>query len=186
MINLTESGYTDGAPQWVLGGNAILFASERYGMRNHASWGTLEDVMIVFLNRKAYDDFKMTKEERELQKQIAGLSEEKKDDKKGKDEKKEKVEDIVVELDGIDERIIRLTPTSSNLGSAALSKDGTVLYYQASYESGMNLWKYDLEKGTPAKIGTARGRMKWDGKQGTLYVLGSRFSKMKDGAKNTI
>ena len=188
MINLTESGYTDSAPQWVLGGNAILFTSERYGMRNHASWGTLEDVMIVFLNRKAYDDFRMTKEEKELEKQIAGLSEDKdeKSDKKGdkKDEKKEKVEDIVVELDGIDERIMRLTPTSSNLGSAALSKDGKTLYYQASYESGMNLWKYDLEKGVPTKIGSARGRMKWDEKQGTLYVLGGRFSKMKEGGKS--
>ena len=192
MINLTESGYTDSAPQWVLGGNAILFASERYGMRNHASWGTLEDVMIVFLNRKAYDDFRMTKEEKELEKQIEGLSEDKdeKSDKKGdkkdekKDEKKEKVEDIVVELDGIDERIMRLTPTSSNLGSAALSKDGKTLYYQASYESGMNLWKYDLEKGVPTKIGAARGRMKWDEKQGTLYVLGGRFSKMKEGGKS--
>ena len=188
MINLTESGYTDSAPQWVLGGNAILFASERYGMRNHASWGTLEDVMIVFLNRKAYDDFRMTKEEKELEKQVAGLSEDKdeKSDKKGdkKDEKKEKVEDIVVELDGIDERIMRLTPTSSNLGSAALSKDGKTLYYQASYESGMNLWKYDLEKGVPTKVGSARGRMKWDEKQGTLYVLGGRFSKMKEGGKS--
>ena len=192
MINLTESGYTDSAPQWVLGGNAILFASERYGMRNHASWGTLEDVMIVFLNRKAYDDFRMTKEEKELEKQIAGLSEDKeeKSEKKGdkkdekRDEKKEKIEDIVVELDGIDERIMRLTPTSSNLGSAALSKDGKTLYYQASYESGMNLWKYDLEKGTPTKIGAARGRMKWDEKQGTLYVLGGRFSKMKEGGKS--
>ncbi len=192
MINLTDSGYTDSAPQWVLGGNAILFTSERYGMRNHASWGTLEDVMIVFLNRKSFDDFRMTKEERELEKQIAGLSD-KKDEKKsedekkakGKDEKKEdKVKDIVVELDGIDERIIRLTPTSSYLGSAALSKDGTVLYYQASYESSMNLWKYDLEKKTPTKIGAARGRMKWDAKQSTLYVLGGRFSKMKDGAKS--
>ena len=185
MINLTDSGYTDSAPQWVLGGNAILFASERYGMRNHASWGTLEDVMIVFLNRKAYDEFRMTKEERELEKEIAALAEDKKDDKKDKDAKKEdKVEDIVVELDGIDERIIRLTPVSSNLGSAALSKDGTTLYYQASYESGMNLWKYDLEKGTPTKIGSASGRMKWDEKQGTLYVLGSRFSKMKEGGKS--
>ena len=182
MINLTESGYTDSAPQWVLGGNAILFASERYGMRNHASWGTLEDVMIVFLNRKAYDDFRMTKEEKELEKQIAGLSEDKSEKSDKKDEKK--VEDIVVELDGIDERIIRLTPTSSNLGSAALSKNGTTLYYQAAYESGMNLWKYDLEKGTPTKIGAARGRMKWDEKQGTLYVLGGRFSKMKDGGKS--
>ena len=192
MINLTESGYTDSAPQWVLGGNAILFASERYGMRNHASWGTLEDVMIVFLNRKAYDDFRMTKEEKELEKQIEGLSEDKdeKSEKKGdkkdekKDEKKEKIEDIVVELDGIDERIMRLTPTSSNLGSAALSKDGKTLYYQASYESGMNLWKYDLEKGVPTKVGSARGRMKWDEKQGTLYVLGGRFSKMKEGGKS--
>lgn len=188
VINLTESGYTDSAPQWVLGGNAILFASERYGMRNHASWGTLEDVMIVFLNRKAYDDFRMTKEEKELEKNISGLSEDK-DDKSDnkedkKDEKKDKVEEIVVELDGIDERIIRLTPASSNLGSAALSKDGTVLYYQAAYESGMNLWKYDLEKGTPTKIGAARGRMKWDEKQGTLYVLGSRFSKIKEGGKS--
>ena len=177
VINLTESGYTDSAPQWVLGGNAILFVSERYGMRNHASWGTLEDVMIIFLNRKAYDEFRMTKEEMELEKQIAGLSE-------NKDEKEDKPEDIAVEFDGIDERIIRLTPASSNLGSAALSKDGKTLYYQASYESGMNLWKYDIEKGTPTKIGSARGRMKWDEKQGTLYVLGSRFSKMKEGGKS--
>ena len=182
IINLTDSGYTDSDPQWVLGGNAILFSTERYGMRNHASWGTLEDVMIVFLNRKAYDDFKMTKEERELEKQIAGLHEDKKDDKK--EEKKEKIEDIIVELDDIEDRIIRLTPSSSDLGSAALSKDGGVLYYQAAYESGMNLWKYDLEKGTPTKIGAARGRMKWDAKYGTLYVLGGRFSKMKDGGKS--
>ena len=186
IINLTDSGYTDSDPQWVLGGNAILFSTERYGMRNHASWGTLEDVMIVFLNRKAYDDFKMTKEERELEKQIAGLHEDKKDDKNNdkKEEKKEKIEDIIVELDDIEDRIIRLTPSSSDLGSAALSKDGGVLYYQAAYESGMNLWKYDLEKGTPTKIGAARGRMKWDDKYGTLYVLGGRFSKMKDGGKS--
>ena len=182
MINLTESGYTDSAPQWVLGGNAILFSSERYGMRNHASWGTLEDVMIVFLNRKAYDDFRMTAEEKELEKQIAGLSKGKEEKSDDKDD--DKVEDIIVELDGIHDRILRLTPTSSNLGSAALSKDGKTLYYQASYESGMNLWKYDLEKGTPAKIGAVTGRMKWDEKQGTLYVLGSRFSKMSEGGKN--
>ena len=182
MINLTESGYTDSAPQWVLGGNAILFSSERYGMRNHASWGTLEDVMIVFMNRKAYDDFRMTAEEKELEKQIAGLS--KDEEKKSDDKDDDKVEDIIVELDGVHDRILRLTPTSSNLGSAALSKDGKTLYYQASYESGMNLWKYDLEKGTPAKIGAATGRMKWDEKQGTLYVLGSRFSKMSEGGKN--
>ena len=111
IINLTESGYTDSSPEWVLGGNAILFTSERYGMRNHASWGTMEDVMIVFLNRKAYEDFKMTKEEKELYKEIEKLSkpeDEKSDKSEGKkshkkgETKKDKVEDIVVELNGIE------------------------------------------------------------------------------------
>lgn len=178
IINLTDSGYTDSSPQWVLNGNAILFISERYGMRNHASWGTLKDVMIVFLNRKAYDDFRMTKEEKEFEKQMSGASD---GDKKKKDDK---VEEIIVELDGIDERIMRLTPVSSDLGHATLSKDGTVLYYQASYEGGMNLWKFEIEKGIPSKIGSARGRMVWDAKYNNLYVLGSRFSKMKSGGKS--
>ena len=178
IINLTDSGYTDSSPQWVLNGNAILFISERYGMRNHASWGTLKDVMIVFLNRKAYDDFRMTKEEKEFEKQMSGASD---GDKKKKDDK---VEEIIVELDGIDERIMRLTPVSSDLGHATLSKDGTVLYYQASYEGGMNLWKYEIENGIPSKIGSARGRMVWDAKYNNLYVLGSRFSKMKSGGKS--
>ena len=180
MVNLTYSGYTDHSPQWVLDGNAILFTSERYGMRNHASWGTMEDVMIIFLNRKAYEDFGKKKEDRELEKAIAKLSEDSKDKK---DNKKDEIKEIVVELENIDERIIRLTPSSSSLGSAALSKDGRTLYYQASYEAGMNLWKLDLESGNPSKIGSASGHMKWDEKFTHLYVLGRKFSKMKDGAK---
>lgn len=189
MINLTYSGYTDSSPQWVLGGNAILFISERYGMRNHASWGTLNDVMIVFLNRKAHEDFMMTKEERELQKDVEKLasdSGQKSDDNGKKEEKKseDKVKDILVELDNIEDRILRLTPSSADLGSAALSKDGRTLYYQARYESGMNLWKLDIEKGNAVKIGAAGGRMLWDKKFSHLYILGSRFSKMKDGAKS--
>ena len=182
MINLTYSGYTDSYPQWVLDGNAILFISERYGMRNHASWGTMDDVMIVFLNRKAYDDFKKTKEEREFDKQVAKLSE-KSDEKKTDDKKKKEVKDIVVELENIEERLIRLTPSSAAIGDAVLSKDGRALYYQATYEAGMSLWKLDLDSGVPSKIGSANGRMIWDEKFSNLYVLGRSFSKMKDGAK---
>ena len=181
IINLTESGYTDSAPQWVLGGNAILFASERYGMRNHASWGTLEDAMIVFLNRKAYEDFRMSEEEKELLKEIDKLESDGKEQDK---EKSKKVEDIVVELDNIEDRIVRLTPSSCDLGSIALSKDGKYLYYQATYEGGKNLWKYDIKKQNPSKIGSANGRMVWDGKQETLYVLGGSFSKMKKDGRS--
>ena len=67
IINITNSGYTSGSPRWVLDGNAILFITERYGMRNHASWGSLNDVMLVFLNQDAYDKFRLSKEDYELQ-----------------------------------------------------------------------------------------------------------------------
>ena len=60
IINITNSGYTSGSPRWVLDGNAILFITERYGMRNHASWGSLNDVMLVFLNQDAYDKFRLS------------------------------------------------------------------------------------------------------------------------------
>ena len=44
-------------------GNAILFITERYGMRAHASWGSLNDVMLVYMNQDAYDKFRLSKED---------------------------------------------------------------------------------------------------------------------------
>ena len=90
IINLTNSGYTSGSPRWVMGGNAILFITERYGMRNHASWGSLNDVMIAFLNQDAYDKFRLSKEDYELQKELEKEQEKaaQKDDKASKKDKK--------------------------------------------------------------------------------------------------
>ncbi len=181
IINLTNSGYTDSSPRWVLDGNAILFSSERFGMRSHASWGSLEDVMIIFLNRESYDKFKMGKEERELAKEVEKLNGNGTAKNDGKESKKA---DIVVELRNIEDRIIRLTPTSSNLGYATIDKEGNKLYYECSYESGMNLWELDLKRGVPVKIGPASGNLVWDKNMSTLFVLGSKFMKMKPGGKN--
>lgn len=181
VINLTNSGYTDSSPRWVLDGNAILFSSERFGMRSHASWGSLEDVMIIFLNRESYDKFKMGKEDRELAKEVEKLNG---NDTAKNDGKESKKADIVVELRNIEDRIIRLTPTSSNLGYATIDKEGNKLYYECSYESGMNLWELDLKRGVPVKIGPASGNLVWDKNMSTLFVLGSKFMKMKPGGKN--
>ena len=131
--------------------------------------------------RKSYDKFKMGKEERELAKEIEKLGENSAAKSDGKESKKA---DIVVELRNIEDRIIRLTPTSSNLGYATIDKEGNKLYYECSYESGMNLWELDLKRGTPVKIGPASGNLVWDKNMSTLFVLGSKFMKMKPGSKN--
>lgn len=62
MVNLTESGYTDGNAKWVLGGKAMIWTSDRAGYRSHGSWGSEDDTYIMFFDAEAYDRFLMSKE----------------------------------------------------------------------------------------------------------------------------
>lgn len=137
-------------------------------MRAHASWGSQQDVMLVFLNQDAYDRYRLSKEDFELLKEFEKEQKKakEKDDEKTKDAKKSKAEkadkgnadkdkidkdkadqkELVVELNGIEDRIVRLTPNSSDLGSAILSKDGEDLYYFSAFEDGYDLWKMNLRE----------------------------------------
>ena len=199
VVNLTNSGYTSGSPRWVLDGNAILFITERYGMRAHASWGSLNDVMLVFMNQDAYDKFRLSKEDYELQKELEkeqkSTAEAKKNDKKKGDnkdkpeeKKEEKTKDIAVELDNIEDRIVRLTPNSSDLGSAIITKNGETLYYLSAFEGGYDLWKMNLRKKDTKLLhkmdaGWANMEMDKDGKN--LFLLGgSSMQKMSTDSES--
>lgn len=175
ILNLTQSGYTDGQPQWVLDGNAVLFVSERYGMRNHASWGSQNDVMLVFMNQEAYDRFKMSREDYELA--YGG--------KKEDLGKEGKVAEIRVQPKGIEDRIVRLTPNSSDLGGAVLDKKGEKLYYLAAFEGGYGLWESDLRKRDTKlvqKLNSRRAFLEWDAKGDELFLLGEKsLMKWKPG-----
>lgn len=204
IINLTNSGYMSGNPRFVMDGNAILFETERYGMRSHASWGSLNDYMLVFLNGKAYDEYRMSKEDLELQKEMeaekkkaeeADKDKKKdskadkadKDDKKkdSKDKDKDAVKDIVVEVDGLEDRIVRLTPNSSDLGDAIITKDGATLFYISTFEGEENLWKLDVKKRVPelAQKGFGYAAFDMDAK-GNLFAYGASLRKVdsKSGA----
>ena len=75
------------------------------------------------MNQDAYDKFRLSKEDYELQKELEKEQKEvtgdKTGDKKKEDKadgkKDEKPKDIVVELKGIQDRILRLTPNSSEM-----------------------------------------------------------------------
>ena len=183
IFDLTQSGYTHRNPRWVMNGNAILFSSERYGMRNHASWGSLEDVMIAFVNREAFDKYKMSKEEFELftdtEKEAKKAEEEKNKDKKKADETPK---DIVMEFENMDQRIVRLTPNSSRLGSFIIDKEGTKLYYLSAVEGDYDLWVHDLRERSTKLLSKLKGgnaALSMDKEQKTLFILGrGRMQKM--------
>lgn len=177
LTNLTNSGYFDMEPQFVMDGNAIAFVSERYGMRNHASWGSLNDVMLVFLNRQAMDDYTLNKEDYELLKEARKAAE-----KDNKDKDNDKNKDIVVELDGITDRVVRVTPVSTDLSDYMFSGDGETLYYLVDGDD-YHLWKYNKREEEHKMLSTLTSGGSFattpDGKHS--FLLGSTMRKFKDG-----
>lgn len=199
ITDLTGSGYMNGHPEFVLDGNAVMFQSDRYGMRSHASWGSQQDVFLCFMNRDAYDRFRLSKEDYELLKEQEksakgkdSLKSDAKKDKKDKDDdesankdkdsdsKKDSVKQVVFEPRGIEDRIVRVTPNSSDLGYSILSTDGESLFYTASFEDDYDLWKMDLRKKETKLIskGAGGGQFAHDAKNKTIFLLGSDFKKL--------
>ena len=190
---ITQSAYMSESPRWVMDGKAILFQSERYGMRSHASWGSQDDVFLAFLTQDAYDRYRLSAEDYALLKELEKKNEkkdEKKDDKKNKkkDDKKadaDTVKAVKIEFEGLENRIVRLTPNSSRLGDAIVSKDGESLYYFAAFEGKPDLWKMDLRKHETKLLSKGgSGSLQMD-KDGNLYSLGNSMMKIEKGDKTT-
>lgn len=174
LHNLTNSGYSEGGAKWVLDGKAMIFQSDRAGYRSHGSWGAESDVYIMFFDVQAYEKFRMTKEELALldekEKADKGLDkkDEKSDDKLAKKAKKvakevkkdslKEQKELKLNLENLDDRVVRLTPYSTELGDAVLSKTGDKLYFKAPYKGEMALWEQDLkEQSTSLKAQNAGG-----------------------------
>ncbi len=179
ITDLTQSGYANGNPKWALGGNAIMFTSERFGMRNHASWGSMEDVMLVFMNRKAYDKFLLSEDDFKLRQEEEKAAAKKADKGAKADTTKKENKDIIVELKGMDNRILRLTPNSSALGDAILDPEGEKLYYLASFEKGYDLWSVNCRtKESKIELKEAgRARLYLDKEGKNLFLLSKNVQK---------
>ena len=199
--NITESAYIDGSPHWAMDGNAIVYRSNRYGMRSHASWGSQNDAFIAFLNQEAYNKFRLSKEEFALLKETEkgnkdakkDESKDEKDDKK-KDKKDEKKDDksketkkIEVDLEHLQDRVVRLTPMSSNLSGMALSGDGEKFYFMTSFEKGYDLWELDVrEKSMKVLKKLGQGGAQLQVKGDNIFLLsGGNLQKLDKGGKST-
>lgn len=187
IYNITNDGYITGNPRWALDGNAVTFHSNRYGMRSHASWGSQNDAFICFMNQDAYDKFKLSKEEYDI---VKKQEENNKGDKNDTKDKKEDDKDIDIELDRLDERVVRLTPMSSRLSGAVLSKDGDKLYFLSAFEKGYDLWELDVrEKSTKIlkKLDGGGANLVLNKKGDNIYALsGGNLQKIETkGGKST-
>lgn len=139
-MNLTKSGFFDGAPKWAFGGKALLWISDREGKKPLALQGAREvDVFAMFFDQEAFDKFKLTKDEFALTKER-----EEKDKEEAKKDTANKIappkKGWEPQFAGLDNRKLRLTINSGNISDYLLSNDGEKLYFIARMEKGYDLW----------------------------------------------
>lgn len=170
VTNLTESGFNDSRAKWVMGGKAMLWFSNRDGMRAAAMGGGAQaDVYAMFFAQDAWDRFKLNKEDAALLKEVEE-NKAKADTSKKKEVKKDSV---IIDWNGLAQRKAKLTIHSSALGDALISKDGETLYYLARFEKGFNLWSTNLrtkETKMLIPLGANGASMVWDKEQKSIFL----------------
>ena len=189
LTNLTQSGFDDVQPKWVLDGKAMIWGTTRDGARVQAGYPATLDVYALFFTKAGFDRFKLSKDEYALLKE-----QEEKDKDKTKDStkivkalsKKEKKgakpatdttdtsKDLVFDWENITERKLRITTHTSDLGDMVLSKDGEKLFYMARFEKGYDLWVTDLRKKDTrllSKLGTNNAGLELSADGKALFLL---------------
>ncbi len=137
--DVTNSGFGDGGQSYALDGKALLWSNDKFGKKPLAFQGAREsDIFIMFFEQDAFDRFRLSKEDYALLKE--------QEDKTKKDSAS-RVKDSIVkknrlpDFDNIEDRKLRLTVSSMNIGSYALSTNGDKLWYTATTERNTELWE---------------------------------------------
>ncbi len=172
--DLTQSGFNDGGQQFLLDGKGLIWANDKYGKKPLAYQGAREvDLFLMFFDKETYDRFRLSKEDYTLLKE--------QEDKMKKDSAQKAKDSIskknwTPNLNNIDDRKLRLTVTSGNIGSYALSLNGEKLWYSATNERNTELWELNTrtrETKVISRLGNgASFVMSKDGK--ALFIVSSQ------------
>lgn len=181
VVDLTESGYSDSDPHWVLGGKGITYSTGRYGYKSHGSWGNEEDVMLMVLDSEAWDKFNRTEEEAALAEEDEEAAEEETPAPRSRRRRgvTPEPEKNPFDLEGRRYRTKRLTPRSSIMGDYFLSPKGDKLYYLArATEGGYKLYQHDLREDETSVLASGlRGGFVPDSVGENLFFLTSSGMK---------
>jgi Tol biopolymer transport system component/C-terminal processing protease CtpA/Prc len=179
-INLTKSGYGQGNAKFAMNGEMVYYSTGKFGFRSHGSWGNESDVEAVFLTQDAFYKFTLNKEEYEEWKALEkdnAKKEDKSDDKEDKkaadDAEKDKIEPLKIELEGIEDRKVRLTIHSSFLSDFLINNEATEMYYLSSFEKGFDLWKTDFKEQKTqilSKLSSWVGGLQFDEKEKEIFL----------------
>ncbi len=211
LVNLTNSGYDDMHPLFARQGQMMVWLTDRQGLHGNGGGARLDaDIFGMFLTRAAFDRYNLDKAEfAQLKKREDedkksddkddegqgkdgkaadkkdGKKDEKKDDKKAEG-KQPPAKPVVIEMEGLEDRVARLTTASGDIRDFAVTPDGEQLFYVIKEGDGYELWHTRLRDKESQRVGElAGGRIEsvalWlDAKGANGFVMaGGRVQKFK-------
>lgn len=201
LVNLTNSGYEDLHPLFARHGQMMIWLNDRAGLHGNGGGARTDaDVYAMYLTRAAFDRSKLDKAEyaqlkkrEEDEKKDSAKKDDKKDDKKDADKsdkaeaKKEDVKPVIIEMEGIESRIVRLSRVSGDIRDYVVTPDGEQLFYISKSGEGFELWHVRLRDKESKRVTTmppgGRGddfNLWLDAKGANGFVLaGGRVQKFK-------
>ncbi|MDF1502962.1 S41 family peptidase [Roseisolibacter sp. H3M3-2] len=194
VVNLTQSGFHDARPRWILGGKAMMWFSNRDGLKSVAQSGSSQsDAYAMFFDREAWERFRASKDEFALIKEADERAAKLRADSTKKDSAaaantRTPARPLQLDLADVDARRARLTVASAAMGDALVSKDGETLYYLARFERGLNLWSTNLrtrETKMLLPLNANSGNLAWDKEQKYLFLLADSTVSRVDPAAAT-
>lgn len=166
VTDMTRSGYWEGDPRFSRDGTALLFRSDRNGRRSHGGWGSDADVFALDLTQAAHDRAQLSEEEFDLlnPRKKKGRKRGGEDEDDGEDDEEDNakktdrpIKPVVVDLDGRETRVRRLTRHSAPLNDYALSPDGETLVSIARVGDTVGVWQTDWRKGETKRLMKLKG-----------------------------
>ena len=171
LTNITQNGFGDANPHWMMGGKMMLWFSDRDGLASKANSGSSQtDAYGLFFTQDAWDSYRLNKDEAALIKDVKEKAEKADTTKKAVVKK----DSVMIDWAFLENRKARLTIHSSSLNDALVDKEGENIYYLAKFEKAVNLWTTNLrtkETKILAPLGaTSASNMQWD-KEGKKIFL---------------
>ena len=156
--NFSLSGYEDWSPVFNGDGRAILFLSNRYGLRAHGGWGFQSDVMAAWTNGVNYDWGRLSSERMAELTQDEDEQNADEDEAKNKERDKRKDDDrpdtlrVTFDWSRPDLRTTRMTERSATYTDLAGTSDGKQLLMIGRDSDTWTLWSRDWRKGEQKQL----------------------------------
>ena len=211
IVNVSASGYDEGAPKFSPDGKVVVYPNGRFGQRQHSGRGGQSDLMGAYLTQAAYDqslldweNVALAKAAREQEEQRAKeqeeehaaaaagdepVAEEAPDAAREDDtEEAEENEPIEFERDGLRDRKRRLTLQSAPMGDFVMTPDGEAVIYFAEVDGKWDLWTSHLRDRKTQRLlalGGTRGGDLHLSEDGKTLVIRSSDGRLQKASIST-